>query len=41
MSNHESISDLYERDVKFARRIKCLEEKVQQIQEKLNCDNTK
>ena len=39
MSNHESIVDLYECDVKFARRLKCLEEKMQQIQEKLNCEN--
>ena len=41
MFNSDSIIDLHDRNVNTARRIKCLEEKVQQIQEKLNCDNTK
>lgn len=41
MSNHESICDLYDRNVEFARKLKGLEEKVQQIQERLNYDNTK
>ena len=38
MSNHESICDLYESDVNLAKRLKCLEEKVRQIQEEFGCD---
>ena len=41
MFNSESIIDLHDRNVNAATRIKCLEEKMQQIQEKLNHDNTK
>ena len=41
MFNSDSIIDLHDQNVNTARRIKCLEEKVLQIQEKLNHDNTK
>ena len=41
MFNSESIIDLRDRNVNTAIRIKCLEEKMQQIQEKLNHDSTK
>ena len=41
MFNSESIIDLHDRNVNAATRIKCLEEKMQQIQEKLNHDSKK
>ena len=41
MSNHESAIDLYECNVKFARRLKCLEEEVRRLRQKLNHDGGK
>lgn len=38
ISNHESIVDIYERNVKFARRLKSLEEEIRQIRQRLNHD---
>lgn len=41
ISNHESISDLHKRNMNLARRIKCLEEEIRQIQQRLNHDDAK
>ncbi len=38
ISNHESIVDIYERNVKFARRLKSLEEEIRQIRQRLDHD---
>ena len=36
ISNHESVCDLYKSNVKFARRLKSLEEEIRQIRQRLN-----